>query len=325
MRLTPTVHGLDAEPLPRGGQSRRIRRVGLKPRRAFTFAEIMFAIMILGIGFIMVAGMFPVAIQQTQAAHEETAAALVGQFASQFLQRATGDADYPADTAGSFLRPLPINLKPGAAVGGANGPPAWDKVSGKMIYATDARYAWIPLYRRRPGANSAEVVIFVAQARTTDTFTDAMVRPPADDTFPPLYPRPVKITTRFGGVDADGVRLTPDTIQIQLDNGNSAFVDVGAFVVTGVSSSGGEQPVRIYRLGRRVPGARDTFELAPGFGMSTLTTGSGANSEAVTGQDAWMLGRQGHWTSGSSNASFVVDNPDAPVMDVGCFATFISL
>src|SRR6478752_1573982 len=40
-------------------------------RRAFSFAEILFAVMILGIGFIMVAAMFPVAIRQTQSTVED--------------------------------------------------------------------------------------------------------------------------------------------------------------------------------------------------------------------------------------------------------------
>ena len=36
-------------------------------RSAFSFIEIMFAVIILGIGFIMIAAVFPVAIQQTSA------------------------------------------------------------------------------------------------------------------------------------------------------------------------------------------------------------------------------------------------------------------
>src|SRR3954452_4683149 len=41
-------------------------------RQAFSFAEVMFAVVILGIGFIMVAAIFPVAIQQTQTTNEES-------------------------------------------------------------------------------------------------------------------------------------------------------------------------------------------------------------------------------------------------------------
>ena len=295
-------------------------------RRAFTFAEIMFAVMILGIGFIMVASMFPVAIQQAQMTQEDSAAALVAQFASQYLQRTTADADYAWSNTGASLQPLPINLKMNTAASNASGPTtlAWDKVASKMIFATDNRYAWTALYRRRPNANSAEVVIFVAQARTADTFSSNAVRPPADDTYPAMYPRRVTITTHSGGTDALGNSLGPDTIQIHDSNNNvPAFADIGAFVVTGVSTSSNDQPVRIYRLGSRV-GTTDTWEMAPGYGMSTLS-GSSSNNEAVTQQEAWMLGRQGRWATGVDNPAFITDNPDSPVMDIGCFATFISL
>src|SRR5579862_785547 len=47
----------------------------LPRRRAFSFAEILFAVMILGIGFIMVAAIFPVAIKQTQLTGQETVGA----------------------------------------------------------------------------------------------------------------------------------------------------------------------------------------------------------------------------------------------------------
>ena len=56
-------------------------------RRAFSFTEILFAVMILGIGFIMVAAMFPVAIQQTQATNDETVAASVGRIGTDYMQQ----------------------------------------------------------------------------------------------------------------------------------------------------------------------------------------------------------------------------------------------
>src|SRR5947209_20589155 len=46
-------------------------------RRAFSFAEILFTVMILGIGFIMVAAIFPVAIKQTGQTGEEGVASSI--------------------------------------------------------------------------------------------------------------------------------------------------------------------------------------------------------------------------------------------------------
>src|SRR5438132_9628212 len=55
-------------------------------RRGFTFTEVMFAVILLGIGFIMLAGMFPVAIQQTQMNMEESTASAVVQAAAQYME-----------------------------------------------------------------------------------------------------------------------------------------------------------------------------------------------------------------------------------------------
>src|SRR5947209_8155360 len=46
-----------------------------QPRRAFSFAEVMFAVIILGVGFIMIAALFPVAIRQSKSNADETSAA----------------------------------------------------------------------------------------------------------------------------------------------------------------------------------------------------------------------------------------------------------
>ena len=56
-------------------------------RRGFTFTEILFAVMILGIGFIMVAAIFPVAIQQTEANNQETIAASIGRSTTGFVEK----------------------------------------------------------------------------------------------------------------------------------------------------------------------------------------------------------------------------------------------
>lgn len=53
--------------------------------RGFSFTEVLFAVMILGIGFIMVAAMFPVAIHQTEANNQETITASVGRQAASYL------------------------------------------------------------------------------------------------------------------------------------------------------------------------------------------------------------------------------------------------
>src|SRR5438094_10393216 len=68
-------------------------RVGRAFRRGFTFTEVMFAVILLGIGFIMLAGMFPVAIQQTQTNVEESTASTIAQAATRYLEQTLTQAD----------------------------------------------------------------------------------------------------------------------------------------------------------------------------------------------------------------------------------------
>src|SRR5829696_3390380 len=64
-------------------------------RAGFTFTEVMFAVILLGIGFIMLAGMFPVAIQQTQTNVEESTGANVARAAAHYMEETLTEADVP--------------------------------------------------------------------------------------------------------------------------------------------------------------------------------------------------------------------------------------
>src|SRR3712207_3189828 len=70
----------------------------------FSFAEVMFAVIILGIGFIMVAAIFPVAIQQTRMTVDETSAAAIARDAIALIQRVAEGSE----TAGPGTPPTPL-------------------------------------------------------------------------------------------------------------------------------------------------------------------------------------------------------------------------
>src|SRR3954447_18973801 len=74
--------------LPRVVPSRR-------PRRGFAFTEILFAVMVLALGFIMIAAMFPVTIRQTQSTMEEATAANVAKGAMDYLQGIANEDFFP--------------------------------------------------------------------------------------------------------------------------------------------------------------------------------------------------------------------------------------
>src|SRR3954470_8053424 len=92
-----------------------------RSRRGFTFTEVMFAVILLGIGFIMLAGIFPVAIQQTQTNVEESTGANVARSAAHYMEESltvddvppTGNLDTsptPNGTNKSFIPPQFLRL-----------------------------------------------------------------------------------------------------------------------------------------------------------------------------------------------------------------------
>jgi type II secretory pathway pseudopilin PulG len=145
-------------------------------RRGFSFVEILFAVMILGIGFIMVAAMFPVAIHQTEASNRETIAASLGRAGKECLSKTAlvqlpygvplGTPTYSVLTP---TMPFPVGaapLPPGVSTtvyygkvwsmydvapahdSVAHASLLWGSVARNLIQQVDPRFAWIAMYRR---------------------------------------------------------------------------------------------------------------------------------------------------------------------------------
>jgi type II secretory pathway pseudopilin PulG len=173
--------------------------------RGFSFTEIMFAVIILGIGFIMVAAIFPVAIQQAKNNTEETSAAVLARGASNVLPQLfkdgkplaaaigacpsncppplQGNPAVPNQTAlsvmyvqqPSHLRPSPTAVGPSQVFA----TPLYRAAGGNLIFAEDPRFAYMFLYRRRglsldpnTWAPYAQVYIIPVQSRNTTTFRE---------------------------------------------------------------------------------------------------------------------------------------------------------
>src|SRR4051794_15896094 len=90
----------------RGRANRKSQIANRKFPRGFSFAEVMFAVIVLGVGFIMVAAIFPVAIQQTKSTADDThAAAGAREAANNFQQSAAYRNDMPALTPTTLPSP----------------------------------------------------------------------------------------------------------------------------------------------------------------------------------------------------------------------------
>jgi type II secretory pathway pseudopilin PulG len=139
----------------------------LKPKRrgGFTFLEVLFAVMILGIGMIMVAAMFPAGIKQTQANVEDTAFMALGRGMARTMQQMGGDTLLNPQTVSGvkynhsldyYLRPADMAAPGAPRVYSFNDPRGalpnqaalWNYVRGNMVLTADPSYGFALLFSR---------------------------------------------------------------------------------------------------------------------------------------------------------------------------------
>ncbi|CAN5538465.1 hypothetical protein BH09PLA1_BH09PLA1_08000 [soil metagenome] len=140
----------------------------------------MFAIIVLGIGFILIAAIFPVSISQSRLTIDETTAAANARSALAFTSKIadggdvvingpllpTNDLYYaapngyadPAVAVGTFDVPANSQIRVGKVLSFndnrlSNAPinyplNLWNAIKGSIVLPSDNRYAWVPLYRR---------------------------------------------------------------------------------------------------------------------------------------------------------------------------------
>jgi type II secretory pathway pseudopilin PulG len=134
--------------------------------RGFSFTELLFAVMILGIGFIMIAAIFPVGLSQSKSNFDETQAASVARGAVAVLAQMATDADFPS--TGGIVTPVQASPTANRTL----------MAQSNMINAADQRYAWVALYSRRNDSRSAHVMVIVVNR--PDPFDASRVNVGAD-------------------------------------------------------------------------------------------------------------------------------------------------
>mgnify|MGYP000082518661 CR=1 FL=1 len=352
-------------------------------RHGFTFTEVLFAVILLGIGFIMVAGMLPVATVQSQETMDQTIAAQVAKGAAEVLDWFATEHTMPQtiDTLqaiGNSVRgndswaPLwgfrdtyrygdkSANTRVPDAVA------AWQQVCGKMIHTADPRYAWTAVYSRQwkssltRSSPYAQVVIVVGRCRHKSRYDATDVQGP----FPNLRLKDVEVklvegTKKVGNAWVPG----PDTIEFSRPLVGD-FVGIptheaaaeGAFVLMADDqqqatlykpyanysgsgySAGGLANGRIYRVGnRRLDLGPNTFELMPGWDMSSGPGSGGPGADLLWGTEddnqnipiipgrrayngrAYILGRA------YKDPSRPQDGFEGPAQDVAVFTTHVSI
>lgn len=291
----------------------------MRSRSGYSFAEVLFAVAVLGIGFIMVAGIFPAAILQTQAAMEETVGTAVTRNGISYLRGSPtlSSAYLPYTSDGLPAAPTPPN--PGRVFGfhddrilarqlpaGSKAPPAlWDSIKQNLIVADDPRYAYVPMYIRDEGSTFAKLIVIGVRVRNQSAFKPEDLERPTS-AVANLEPKPVKVTLREGTGQPNPV----DTIVIANMGGTTlntkdAAVE-GAYVIisddnvpddalTPFTNEHGKLNGRVYRLGAQI--AQDTYELATGDDMPSFPGQDGVLGntddikEDMTDATALIVGR----------------------------------
>jgi hypothetical protein len=278
--------------------------VGFRPssfrhRRGVTFPELMFAVILLGIGFIMLAAMFPVAIQQTRTTQEETAAAAIGASAVDMLCQLAPELEraglLPPTTLSTWPSLPPTSAVPHGAVltlgdprFADTDPPGnptmlWERIRGNLIMASDPRFAFVPFYSRTRDAGGAparhaEFIVIVVQSRGQDRFIAArdVTNAPSGDCW--LRGRIITVNLVERGPDADWVVVPNPAEAGPLTSGSFIVISDATMAATPRPEAHG----RVYRLGRQVNPT--TWELAPGYDMRS-------NAEDLSGARALIVGR----------------------------------
>lgn len=276
--------------------------------RGFSFAEVMFAVMLLGIGFIMVAAIFPVAIQQQQATVEATSGKEVARNGAALLygsQYMTAAALPPTRTSASGTpSPSPCVYSfydsrisaTGIAPQPANTTALWDSIKGSLIVHGNERRAFVALYSRDLASNFAKVYVFAVECRNASQFVNNDVYlPSAGSPAPNLAARKVDVTVTE-------IANAQDQITISSAGSNNYLAAVeGAYVIisddaqvdnlaTAAINEQGSANGRIARLGNLVASTATsvTYELAPG---SDLVDSAARPGEKIQNGVAFVIGR----------------------------------
>ena len=276
-------------------------------RRAFSFAEVMFAVVILGVGFIMIAALFPVAIRQSKSTVDETSAAAFARVAANDVNLMAKDSNMIA--MGTNPNAVYVDAFP-TRINGTDFTPTvqlWESLRGNIISPTDPRYAWVPFYFRGidPLTNAklpyAQLILICVQATNKPVFTDDDVRPKITSTVVPaaranLRGRPVRVTiVNSPPPDPDYIGFANEAA-LAFDNGLNGSpnpngrdaVAEGCFVIIrGGVPTANCSPVldgRIYRVGVRRPDL-------DGATVSNLTSTGAQTPQALTNLQVWELRR----------------------------------
>jgi hypothetical protein len=282
-----------------------------RPRQGgFNFTEVLFAVMILGIGFIMVAAIFPVALSQSKTTVEETAASTIARGGVGYLETSIPRGSMPPTGAGAFSRGVVVAPSPLAMTA------LWNGIKQNLVLPGDGRYGAVVLYRRN--------------GTTADPSPYAQVF---------VLPTVIRNQSTYASYDPS-VTLQPQQVTIDLANnrvtvtaGAADAVAEGSFLIIADDGLTGAQEGwmngRIFRIGNpdADTAAANDWLLATGSEFlrdpgpnGLLETGAGTDDvDALGGAIGFVVGR------GYDDPAAAGSPLQGLAQDVAAYTTFINV
>jgi type II secretory pathway pseudopilin PulG len=339
----------------RGRRAKLANRRGFEPviandrrssaRSGFSFIEVLFAVIILGIGFIMIAALFPVAIQQSTSISNETAGQLVCRDAIRMISQAAsaqgGSALFPStiqgtNTTGSVM---PFPYTPGANT-------LYQALGPNAFFSADKRYGWVGFYRRDSATSPyAQVFVIALQNPNFPNYvvtgqpagslvTTGVVPPPIPPSQynapPPTAPSYVVSLSLY---TKDGVSTEAD---LSTNSSPSPFnACTGAFLLiahdpgdSGLKRAEGTMTGQILRLGTEIDttGSNNQFLAQPGMDANNSNGDSfefGVSSS--TSMTCYVIGRAPMQSSAAIGNNLYQGNFTGPNQDIAAMSAYITV
>ena len=326
-------------------------------RRGFSFVEVMFAVVILGIGFIMVAAIFPVAIEQNQLTGEAASSSAFARVAASVVQQLRGynanpavgynvgsSQPAPSATATYPAYVFPFDSTYPSLPGYAHG--SYAAVAGSQISSADPRFAVVPLYSLSANGTLAQFYFFNVTVRNRPVYDSTDITPLS------AAPAPAQTTLTPKLLQAKVTAGTPSLITFNSGSGSTTWASPSGFVAAqqctyatnGIEAVGtgcyvlvandgllgtniGSYNGKVYKVGNQrldLNAAGTEYELAPGDGFNPPTGSTvtqlpdAANSNPWA--DVWIVGKglQNHAAAYTAGTNVYTD----AVQDVSFYTTF---
>lgn len=296
--------------------------------RGFSFTELLFAVMILGIGFILIAAVFPVGLSQSKANFDETHSASLARSAAAEIGKIANKSVFGS----SVVFPLQLpnsNIFPTSMIAHDN-----------MISPSDPRYAWVGLYRRVPGvANTIQLCLFIVNRPEPFTQSDFVI----NNNVRPLEPRVVHLDADATTFGIAGIGSSPGDNPLNAGAAapgafviiaNAALSDTNGSILTFDNTDTADTPdpedytqannhlaARVVRLGTNIGGTN--FDAFPGYELnneriSYIHPTKGKRTVQIVSLNdatAYLVGRNRQPAGGFEGST----------MDVAYYTTFIAL